>query len=258
MVNKDLKALCKQRDLPQSGNKDQLIDRLKLSDNPPPKVEEYVPSLDDTKQVFEQIKVAIEKWGPILFLGHTLLKKEHGKRHGSMGTGATEEDLWTTAFSSMKISDFIECTQSDVGIICSHRTLPVSIKTLSSIGSTMAVNWGKNKILIQFQFLAPIMMIYHRPEKPTKQDMDIKSGVYLIEPSWCQQNISLKSNNKSDYTINVETARKMIRHSIDTCLYQTVIPKRDEGTHCVFRNPHNRTTEVIKMPTADMMKDLRS
>jgi hypothetical protein len=249
---KELQAICSERKISKSGKKDELIDRLKNNDNPPDQPELYIPSLEDTTNMFSLLKPLIELVGPLLFLGHILLKKEHGKRPGSMGTGAIEEDLWTTQMENMKLTCPVVCTQSDTGIQCQELRVPLSIKTLSKMGP-LAVNWGKNKTKISFVFIAPIMIIYHKPESPKKEDKDISSGVYIIEPEWCQKNITLSSNNKSDYIIDESTTRKMIRHSIEQDLFVPVIPKKDEGTHFVFRNPHNRTTTVLKLPTPDML-----
>ena len=249
---KELQDICLKREITKSGTKQQLIDRLKNNDTPQVIPEVYIPPLEDTIRMFDILKPIIETYGPLLFLGHILLKKEHGKRHGSMGTGATEEDLWTTLMKSKNLTCSVVCTQSDVGIQCHERPIPLSIKTLSRMGP-LAVNWGKNKTKIRFVFIAPIMIIYHKPDSPKKEDIDISSGIYIIEPMWCQQNITLSSNNKSDYIIDEATTRKMIRHSIETKLFVPVIPKKDEGGHFVFRNPHNATTTILKIPTPEML-----
>jgi hypothetical protein len=253
---KELQAICLERKILKSGTRSELIDRLKSNDNPPDQPEVYIPSLEVTTILFNLLKPLIELVGPLLFLGHILLKKEHGKRPGSMGTGAIEEDLWTTQMKTMNITCPVVCTQSDVGIQCQELRLPLSIKTLSKMGP-LAVNWGKNKTKISFVFIAPIMIIYHKPESPKKEDKDISSGIYIIEPGWCQQNITLSSNNKSDYIIDEPTTRKMIRHSIETSLFVPIIPKKDEGTHFVFRNPHERTTNILKIPTPEMLSLLQ-
>jgi len=249
---KELQDLCLKRKIAKSGTKAELVDRLKKNDNPPDTPEVYIATLEDTINLFNILKPIIEIYGPLLALGHILLKKEHGKRHGSMGTGATEEDLWTTLMESKKLTCIVTCTQSDVGIQCQERAIPLSIKTLSKMGP-LAVNWGKNKHKIQFVFIAPIMIIYHKPDSPKKEDKDISSGIYIIEPSWCQENVTLTSNNKSDYIIDEATTRKMIRYSIETNMFVPLIPKKDEGTHFVFRNPHNRTTTILKIPTPEML-----
>ena len=253
---KELKDICSERKISKSGTRPELIDRLKGNDNPQDQPKVYTATLEDTLNMFSLLKPLFESVGPLLFLGHNLLKKEHGKRPGSMGTGAIEEDLWTTQMEAMKLTCPVVCTQSDVGIQCQELRLPLSIKTLSKMGP-LAVNWGKNKTKISFVFIAPIMIIYHKPESPKKEDKDISSGIYIIEPEWCQQNITLSSNNKSDYIIDEPTTRKMIRHSIETSLFVPIIPKKDEGTHFVFRNPHERTTTILKIPTPEMLSLLQ-
>jgi hypothetical protein len=135
-------------------------------------------TLDQTKSLFSTLHPVIDKYGPLLFLGRDILKKEHGNRPGGMGTGSTEEDMWTTGFSKFDLLCDRMVVQADCGIKCPEPT-PLSIKCTKT---AIAVNWGKNKEKIAFQFVAPIMLIWHKP----KPRHPCESGIYIVDPEWCQ------------------------------------------------------------------------
>jgi len=213
---KELIDLCSEKNLSKSGNKPKLIERLTKSLSPSPSSTPSNEIVSAKTQNVISMKICEEMWslicpiaqteGPKLFLGRILLKKEHGNRPGGMGTSSIEEDLWTSAFRRAGILGESTCTQADCGIRCSINS-PLSIKCTAT---AMAVNWGKNKTKIKFVFVAPILIIYHRPEKPSKSRKELNSGAYLVDPEWCNEHIVLTSNNKSDYVITDATATEML------------------------------------------------
>lgn len=254
MSIKELKEVCKEKDLKQNGKKSELIERINQSDIPV--CQPIIPTIEQTKEMFNLIVSILKKCGPKLFLGHKLLKKEHGNRHGSMGTAATEEDIFTTAFRKANIASNANCTQSDIGIIVSDLVLPLSIKALSSI-SSIAVNWGKNKTKIEFKYIAAIMIIYHKPERVTRSNSSYETGIYMIDPSYCQKNIKLSSNNKSDYIIGNKDIKKMFDYAISSDLFYKIEALKDTNTHFVYRDPDAQTVEVMKKPNSRMLDELR-
>ena len=104
MTVEELKKICKEKSLKVGGKKPELIERIKESDALPPVCEPVIPTFEQTKEMFNSIIAILKKVGPKLFLAHKLLKKEHGNRHGSMGTASTEEDIFTTAFRKGNIA----------------------------------------------------------------------------------------------------------------------------------------------------------
>jgi hypothetical protein len=209
-----------------------------------------IPTIDDCNAIWARIVLIAKEQGPKLFLGRTLLKKEHGDRPGGMGTSSIEEDLWTTAFRSAGITCEFECTQADCGIQCDMNKWPVSIKCTAS---AMAVNWGKNKTKIKFVFTAPILINYHKPEKPRGDRKELKSGSYFVDPAWCNENVELTSNNKSDYVITDKTATAMLMRAKTTGMYHEIVGLPDNGTHFVMRDPHTRSVYVARMPSAEVL-----
>ena len=151
-----------------------------------------IPTLAATKVLFKTLEPIAVKYGPLLFLAQLILDKEHGDRHGKMGTKSTEEDMWTTGFARAGIRAPATCAQSDCSILC---PTPVALSIKCSKG-VIAVNWGKNKTKIDFVFEAPIMLIWHGKEP----------GLYVVDPQWCQETITWGSNNKTDY--NVQSMRR--------------------------------------------------
>ena len=255
MMNmKELKEICKAKGLKIGGKKSELIERINQSDTLV--CQQIIPSFEQTKAMFTLIVSILKNNGPKLFLGHKLLKKEHGNRHGSMGTAATEEDIFTTAFRKENIAANTNCTQSDIDIKVSDLVLPLSIKALSSI-SSIAVNWGKNKTKVEFKYIAAMMIIYHKPERVTRSNLSYETGIYMIDPTYCQKNITLSSNNKSDYIIKDKDIKKMFDYAISSGLFYKVEALNDTNTHVVYRDPDAQTVEVIKKPNSRMLEELR-
>lgn len=204
-----------------------------------------IPSFEQVQAVWKQLLPIIKAKGPAINLGHILLKKEHGKRPGGMGTGAIEEDLWTTQFGNNGLTTSFECVQADCCIKIGDTTCPVSIKCTSG---GMAVNWGKNKTKIKFVFTAPLFISYHRPARPGKARMEFQSGIYFVDPEWCNAHVELESNNKSDYIISKESETKMLQHAKDTDMFQEIIALEDTCTHFVYRDCHNQKVYVARIP----------
>lgn len=210
-------------------------------------------TLEQHHAVWRTLKPVIDAEGAKLFLGHSLLKKEHGSRHGSMGTSSTEEDLWTTAFRRYGVYDAVECTQADCGIRCGDGgvAFPMSIKCTSS---AIAVNWGKNKTKIVFQFVAPIFIVWHQK----KSNKHIHSGIYMVDPEWCQANVTFsKTNNKTDYAVDSKSFQKMLERAKDIGTYAEIVPTPDTNIYCVYRDPDARTVEILRKPTETMLVELR-
>jgi hypothetical protein len=170
-----------------------------------------------------------------------------------MGTASIEEDLWTTQFKYEGFYCESTVTQSDCGIQCDSNIWPLSIKCTSS---AMAVNWGKNKTKLKFIFVAPILVIYHRPEKPRGDRKELQSGAYLIDPEWCNNYVTLTSNNKTDYVISDAAATQMFLRAKSMGLYYEITALSDEKTHFVMRDPHKREVFVAKMPTAEVLTSM--
>jgi hypothetical protein len=246
-----LKELCKEQGLPVSGTRAVLVERLINASLPQTTLSSKlpVPSLEVCKEIWSLIHPIAREKGPKLFLGRTLLKKEHGKRPGGMGTSSIEEDLWTTEFRLANILCEFICTQADCAIRCSV-PCPVSIKCTSS---AMAVNWGKNKNKIKFVFVAPILIIYHRPNSPSTARKELQSGAYLVDPEWCNEHVKLTSNNKTDYLITDATATQMLLRAKSMKFYHEIEAMPDKETHFVMRDPHKRQVYVAKMPSSDAL-----
>lgn len=217
-----------------------------------------------TKQhlgMWAKLRPIAETYGPRLFLGHALLKKEHGGRHGGMGTGAVEEDLWTTAFRRHGLLQaglpsctqaVPPCTQADCSIVGQDGVYhPLSIKCTSS---AIAVNWGKNKTKVPFRFIAPLFVVWH-----PRARREHKAGVYMVDPTWCQANVAFAANNKTDHLINAAELARMLSRARDIDTFHEVDTDQAPGIdgHCVFRNPHTREVEVIRMPTREEFASLR-
>jgi hypothetical protein len=185
-------------------------------------------TLVQTKGLFNAILPVILQYGALIFLGRDILKKEHGKRPGGMGTGSTEEDMWTTGFDRTKLLCDRMVTQADCGIKCPD-PVPLSIKCTKS---SIAVNWGKNKEKIDFQFIAPIMIIWHKP----KPKHACESGVYVVDPEWCQANIVLSSNNKTDYMVDDKQVVKMMEHAKEQGMFAPITALEDKDEYFVYRN----------------------
>ena len=229
---KELKTLCKEKGLKYSDTKADMIKRLIAYDNPLPETIVKKPTLAEVQVLWTILLPIIKAKGPLLFLGQVLLKKEHGKRPGGMGTGSAEEDLWTTQFAKCNILCNLICNQADCGIICNENQIPLSIKCTQS---GFAVCWSKNPIFKEFNFIAPIMIIWHKPNE---------SGIYIVDPDWCQQNVTFTKNNKTDYVVDGKIVVKMLKHAKDNGLFEPITPLADNETHFIFRNPHLRTTEM--------------
>lgn len=182
-----------------------------------------IPTLDQVKSLFNVIKPIVDECGPLLFLGKLILDKEHGDRHGKMGTKSTEEDMWTTAFNRKQVLCKPTCTQADCGILC-PTPLSLSIKCTAT---SIAVNWGKNKEKIDFVFRAPIMIVWHGKTEP---------GVYIIDPLWCQTNIKLGSNNKTDYMVSAGQVTQMRKRAKEIGMFIPLTPLPDKGEYFIFRN----------------------
>lgn len=183
------------------------------------------PPRETTIAMWNVIKPIAEKHGSRLFLAEQVLNNEHGSRNGKMGTKSTEEDMWTTAFNR----EGIRCplpstlTQADCGILCPNPT-PLSIKCSKT---TIAVNWGKNKTKTEFVFEAAIMLIWHGKTG---------AGVYIVDPAWCQANITLGGNNKTDYAISGRQVTIMRKYAAAHGMFAPLTPLPDSEKYFIFRN----------------------
>ena len=194
----------------------------------------------------------ISKEGPKLFLGRWLLMLEHGDDHGKMGIGTAEQHLWTTMFARAGIRANISMTQADCGIRSQDCVIPLSIKT--SQGGQLAVNWGKNKTKIKFVFGAYVIIFYHKREKVGKIWKPFESGAYLVDPEWCNANIVLTSNNKSDYIIPGPKVAEMLAHAKSKGTYHEIVALPDDKTRFVMRDPHTREVFVARKPSKEMLE----
>jgi hypothetical protein len=186
------------------------------------------------------------------FLGRILLMLEHGNDHGKMGIGTAEQHLWTTLFARAGIRGDINMTQADCGILFQDVVIPLSIKT--SQGGPLAVNWGKNKTKIKFVFSADIIIFYHKKEKVAKMWKPFESGAYLVDPEWCNANIVLTSNNKSDYIIPGPKVAEMLAHAKSRGTYHEIVALPDDNTRFVMRDPHTREVFVARKPSKEMLE----
>ena len=102
-----------------------------------------------------------------------------------------------------------------------------------------------------------MMIIYHKPERVTRSNLSYETGIYMIDPTYCQKNITLSSNNKSDYIIKDKDIKKMFDYAISSGLFYKVEALNDTNTHVVYRDPDAQTVEVIKKPNSRMLEELR-
>jgi hypothetical protein len=216
----------------------------------PAAVPQSIPTFEQIKALWAVLLPIITAKGPLMNLGHTLLKKEHGKRPGGMGTGAIEEDLWTTQFAMNNLTASFDCVQADCCIKVNDTAIPMSIKCTSG---GMATNWGKNKTKVKFVFTAPVYISYHRPARPGKARNEFNSGIYLVDPEWCNANVEFESNNKTDYLISKESETKMLQHAKDTGMFQEIVALEDKCTHFVYRDAHNQKVYVARNPSPEVL-----
>ena len=125
------------------------------------------------------------------------------------------EDIWTTEFAKRGHVVCPTVGQADCCLTIDGKHMPLSIKTSSSNNPQMAVNWGKNKENINFQFSAPILIIYHAHMSPSVRFRRFQSGIYLTDAPWCQENITFTSNNKTDYVVNSEGYSRMMDRAFE-------------------------------------------
>jgi hypothetical protein len=94
----------------------------------------------------------------------------------------------------------------------------ISLKKISG-PSTIALDWSKNnKVCTRNYFTHPIMIINLIQQQWWKKKLNyteiIPSGIYLIDCDYCQNNISLTSNNKTNSLITKEYVYQMLQRGL--------------------------------------------
>jgi len=94
----------------------------------------------------------------------------------------------------------------------------ISLKKISG-PSMIALDWSKNnKPCVRTYFNHPIMIVNLKEQQWWKKKEDytdiVPSGIYLIDREYCQRNITLSSNNKTNTLITKESVYQMLQRSL--------------------------------------------
>ena len=85
--------------------------------------------------------------------------------------------------------------------------------------SNLALNWSKNEKKKKLTFDCPVLILQMKDGKWWTKDSDfnksIEIGFYFIDPLFCNQQITLKSNNKTDALIDHKDVYKMLCYSLE-------------------------------------------
>ena len=105
-------------------------------------------------------------------------------------------------------------------------------------GSSLALDWSKNPSeSSRERFTCPIcIIILHTGKWWTRKNLSeytdtVHSGLYFVDPSYCKENITLSSNNKTNTLITREQVYKMVQHAKTSGNH---IPFPDEPVSCRF------------------------
>jgi hypothetical protein len=132
-------------------------------------------------------------------------------------TGTYVDDLVTAYFKKYLMSfDEHHVGEADMKIC----NIPLSLKTCTNKhGTTFALNWSKNgeNSVVKPNFDTHIMIIVshggHWWKRKEGYNEYVHAGIYLIDRYYCQDNITLESNNKTDKLISKRNVYKMIMNS---------------------------------------------
>jgi len=158
---------------------------------------------------------------------------------GSPGAGLTSgtlSDTFITGFlKSILLPGFTTNHKDEADGKCGD--ILFSIKTIcSEKGSDLALDWSKNRTeSTRERFTCPICLIVLNTSKWWNKlagyNDTVRSGFYFVDPSYCKENITLSSNNKTNALISRKQVYQMIQYAKST---DTHIQFPDDTVSCRF------------------------
>ena len=142
-------------------------------------------------------------------------------------SGGLTDFVVTALFKKHNLSKFREHHIKDADLmICD---VPLSLKKVTG-KSQIGLDWSKNPESAKKKnpFESDIMIINLKGEKWWKQKPgftdEIKSGIYLVDASFCRKHVDIDQNNKTNTLIKPDNVYKMIKHSIERDLFIELPP----------------------------------
>lgn len=143
--------------------------------------------------------------------------------------GGALSDMIFVSYLKKHLPDFFEhhCGESD----CKIKNTSYSLKKING-KSMIALNWSKNDTKTKHKlFQSNIIIVNLKSSKWWKKEPKnkifndivfnetIPSGIYFIDKYYCQQNIKVSSNNKTDTLIKDQYLYAMLLNSMKNNLY---------------------------------------
>ena len=197
-------------------------------------------TIDDTQIVFNEMKTKInhENLSHMVSLMNAVSDECNGDGAG-LSCGLMIDMILTKLLPTI-IDTFESCHVGESD--CKILNVPVSIKTING-KSTIALDWSKNgdNSIKRERFNTPIMIINRKTQKwwitsprgkksPDFYSTQINAGIYLVSPTYCKENVTLVSNNKTNSLIKDVPLYHMLKDSIKNNTFiefPTDVPKRN-------------------------------
>lgn len=146
---------------------------------------------------------------------------------GLSGGTLTEQVLFEIFAKNMPYFSGCHTKQSD----CIITTKQFSFKKITG-RSSIALNWSKNEDNKCLTFEHPILLLNLREGKWWRRknnfDHHIPMGFFLLDHVYCNENVRLKKNNKTNSLIDAEDLYHLIVHAIDERLFLSIPPPATE------------------------------
>ncbi|NDE13746.1 DNA cytosine methyltransferase [bacterium] len=128
----------------------------------------------------------------------------------------------------------------------------VSFKKITG-KSSIALNWSKNPGGaggIRFDCPVLIMNLEEGSWWKSKRGFDrfLNAGFYLVDPVFCNENVRLKSNNKTDSLVDSEDLYRMLTRSLEEDMFVALPPAATHRYDYTFNGGFKKKTSGLQWP----------